>query len=80
MARPQSLETHPSRHYIERGELLARLHDRALAIVNVQPAESFKSGHIPGSVSLPVADIEAKSGHILSNRSQEIAIYCAGPT
>jgi len=56
------------------------LQDRALAIVNVMPPDSFKAGHIPGSINLPVAVIESRARQVLSNLEQEIAIYCAGPT
>jgi rhodanese-related sulfurtransferase len=65
---------------ISREEILARLQDRALAIVDVLPSESYKAGHIPGSINLPVAEIETKARQFLSNLEQEIAIYCAGPT
>ena len=65
---------------ISREEILARLQDRALAIVNVMPPDSFKAGHIPGSLSLPIADVQTKAPQLLSNVHQEIAIYCAGPT
>lgn len=80
MAKPQIQE--PTHEYstISREEILARLQDRALAIVNVMPPDSFKAGHIPGSINLPVADVETRARHLLSNLEQEIAIYCAGPT
>lgn len=65
---------------INREEILARLQDRALAIVNVMPRDSFKAGHISGSINLPVADINSRARQLLSNLEQEIAIYCAGPT
>jgi rhodanese-related sulfurtransferase len=60
-------------------ELLARLEDRALMILNVMPKEIFVAGHILGSVHLPVAEIEAKARQRISNLDQEIAVYCAGP-
>jgi rhodanese-related sulfurtransferase len=65
---------------ISREEILTRLQDRALALINVMPADSFKAGHIPGSINLPIADLELKASRLLSNLAQEIAIYCAGPT
>lgn len=65
---------------IERAELQKRLADRALALVNVMPAETFRAGRIPGSVNLPVAEIGAKARQILADFDQEIAVYCAGPT
>ena len=80
MAKPQVQGSAHGYTAISRDEILARLQDRALAVVNVMPLDSFKSGHIPGSLSLPVAAIESKARQLLSNFNQEIAIYCAGPT
>jgi len=65
---------------ISREEILERLQDRALAIVNVMPKETFAEGHIPGSLNLPVAEIESRARQLIPNSAQEIAIYCAGPT
>jgi rhodanese-related sulfurtransferase len=80
MTKAETVEFHEKYSTIARDELLARLQDRALAIVNVMPADSFKTGHIPGSVNLPVADIQTKARQLLSNFHQEIAVYCSGPT
>jgi rhodanese-related sulfurtransferase len=65
---------------ISREELSARLEDRALVVLNVMPKEAYTDGHIPGSINLPVAEIEAKARALISNLAQEIAVYCAGPT
>ena len=64
---------------ISHEELLARLEDRALVILNVMPSETFAAGHIPGSIHLPGAEIEAHARRRISNLDQEIAVYCAGP-
>jgi rhodanese-related sulfurtransferase len=65
---------------ISRGELLRRLGDRALAIVNVLPREAFLAGRIPGSISLPLADIPEQARRLFPDRAQELAVYCASPT
>jgi len=65
---------------ISREEILARLGDRALVILNVMPKETFADGHIPGSINLPVVDVEAKARQLIANFNQEIAVYCAGAT
>jgi len=80
MAKPQVSEASSQHSTISRDELLARLEDRALVIVNVMQKETFAEGHIPGSSNLPVVEIEAKAKQSISNSSQEIAVYCAGPT
>lgn len=63
-----------------RPEILARLLDNRLAIVNVMPKSTYDDGHIPGSLNLPVADIESQARRVLPDFNQEIAVYCAGPT
>jgi len=80
MAKPLATPALDQHRMISREEILARLQDRALAIVNVMPADSFKAGHIPGSVNLPVADIQTKARQLLSNFHQEIVVHCSGPT
>jgi rhodanese-related sulfurtransferase len=65
---------------ISRGEILRRLGDRTLAIVNVLPREAFQAGRIPGSISLPLADIREQAPRLLPDRDQELAVYCASPT
>ena len=80
MANPQTQGMVHEHSPISREEILARLQDRALVIVNVMPKETFTERHIPGSLSLPVASIEARARQVISNLAQEIAIYCAGPT
>jgi len=80
VVKPQSTEKIPYEPAISRDEIMARLEDRALVILNVMPKETYADGHIPGSISLPVAEIEAKARALLANPVQEIAVYCAGPT
>lgn len=80
MAKPLTLGTAREPRSISHEELRARLQDRALGTVNVMPEETYAGGHIPGSINLPVAQIESRARQLIPNLSQEIAIYCAGPT
>ena len=80
MAKPQTTDLASELRTIARDEIMARLEDRALVILNVMPKETYADGHIPGSISLPVAEIEAKARALIANLAQEIAVYCAGPT
>ena len=65
---------------ISREELIARLRDRTLTIVNVLAREAWRAQRIPGSLSLPVADIGAQAATVLPDRDADIAVYCASPT
>ena len=62
---------------ISREELQQRLHDPTLILVDVLPRETYVAGHIPGALSLPVADIPIRAREVLPNRAAEIAVYCA---
>ncbi len=62
---------------ISREELLRRLTDRTLTIVDALAASSYEAEHIPGAISLPVAEVERQARQVLPNLSAEIAIYCA---
>ncbi len=65
---------------ISREELAARLNDPSLTIVNVLAREAWKGQRVPGSLSLPVAEIAARAAIVLPKRDADIAVYCASPT
>ena len=67
----------PSLGDISRDEILRRLNDQSLIIVDVLPTPSYQEHHIPGSISLPVADVEAHAHVLLPDPAAEIALYCA---
>jgi rhodanese-related sulfurtransferase len=62
---------------ISREEVLRRLHDPALTIVDALPRESYETGHIPGALSLPVAEVESGARTLLPDPAAEITVYCA---
>jgi rhodanese-related sulfurtransferase len=61
-------------------ELQRRLGDGSLAIVNVLPLPAFEESRIPGSISLPLAEIATRADKVLPDRTREIVVYCANPT
>ncbi|HEY7317926.1 MAG TPA: rhodanese-like domain-containing protein [Candidatus Binatia bacterium] len=61
-------------------EILARLNDPSLLLVNVMPKEAFDEGHIPRSLNLPLAEIESKARQVFPEIGRELVIYCGGPT
>jgi len=65
---------------ISREEIVAGLRNGTLTLVDVLPAESYRSGHIPGAISLPVGEIERRAAQVLPDREREIAVYCGGFT
>jgi len=65
---------------ISREELVSRLYDPALTIVNVLARAAWEEARIPRSLSLPVAEIRERAAAVLPDRDADIAIYCASPT
>ena len=61
-------------------ELRRRFQDPDLIVVNVLPRAAWESDRIPGSISLPLAEIEKRAAKLLPDRDQEIIVYCGGPT
>jgi hypothetical protein len=67
------------RPHVEREEVVRRLGEPGLRLVNVLPREEFDQARIPGSISLPVTDLESKAAQVLPDRSGEVVVYCGGP-
>jgi rhodanese-related sulfurtransferase len=65
---------------ITREEILARLNDPSLILVNVMPKETFADGHIPRSLNLPLSEVETKARQLFADIGRELVIYCEGPT
>jgi rhodanese-related sulfurtransferase/DNA-binding transcriptional ArsR family regulator len=58
-------------------ELLKRVKNGEVTVLDVRPVEEFRAGHIPGALSVPVADLKARLKELPKNR--EIVAYCRGP-
>jgi rhodanese-related sulfurtransferase len=65
---------------LSRDEIRDRLNDPRLTLVNVLPRETFDAARIPGSINLPVAEINERARDVLPDVSQEIAVYCWSET
>jgi rhodanese-related sulfurtransferase/DNA-binding transcriptional ArsR family regulator len=58
-------------------ELMERLSDGSVVVLDVRPEEEYRAGHIPGAHSVPVEKLEAYLEEIPKN--QEVVAYCRGP-
>jgi rhodanese-related sulfurtransferase/DNA-binding transcriptional ArsR family regulator len=57
-------------------ELMTRLHEPGLIILDVRPALEYTQGHIAGARSIPIDELESRL-HELPH-DQEIVAYCRG--
>lgn len=62
---------------VSRNALLHRLERGEAAVLDVRPAEEYAAGHIPGSISVPLAELEQRLGEL--PRDVEVVAYCRGP-
>lgn len=62
---------------ISREELISRAKADLVTVIDVRPAEEYASGHVPGAVNLPLAELESYLQHL--DPKQEIVAYCRGP-
>ncbi len=58
-------------------ELLRRVKQGDVIALDVRPTEEYRAGHIPGAVSIPVAELKARLKELPKNR--QIVAYCRGP-
>ena len=57
--------------------LLERVREGLVTVLDVRPEEEFASGHLPGAINIPLAELEARLGEL--EPEQEIIAYCRGP-
>jgi rhodanese-related sulfurtransferase/DNA-binding transcriptional ArsR family regulator len=58
-------------------ELRRRMRKGDVTVIDVRPEEEFRSGHIPGALSIPVAQLKRRLSEIPKKR--EVVAYCRGP-
>jgi rhodanese-related sulfurtransferase len=62
---------------LDADELMERLIEGSVVLLDVRPEREYRAGHIPGALSVPVDALEAAL-HTLP-RDREIVAYCRGP-
>jgi rhodanese-related sulfurtransferase len=58
-------------------ELRQRLIEGDVILLDVRPVEEYQAAHLPGALSMPVPDLEARLPEL--PREKEIVAYCRGP-
>jgi ArsR family transcriptional regulator len=62
---------------VSREELVARLKDGLVTVLDVRPEEEFALGHLPGAINIPIPQLERRLAELPKRR--EIIAYCRGP-
>ena len=58
-------------------ELLTKMREEGVEVLDVRPEDEYRAGHIPGARSVPVERMEAYLEEI--PRDREVVAYCRGP-
>lgn len=58
-------------------ELLRRLEENAVTVLDVRPADEYRAGHIAGAISIPVEHLERRLAEL--PRDRPVVAYCRGP-
>src|SRR5712691_2393205 len=62
---------------VSRKDLISRLRDGLVTVLDVRPEDEFALGHIPGALNIPLSKLEHRLGELPADR--EIVAYCRGP-
>ena len=62
---------------ISRKELLRRMRDGLVTVIDTRPQQEFAAGHLPGAISLPLSELKRRLREL--PQDQEIVAYCRGP-
>ena len=73
----QFLEARGALHPVARDVLLERVRRGEVTVLDVRPPEEFRAGHIPGALSVPLAELERRMADL--SRDRDIVAYCRGP-
>jgi rhodanese-related sulfurtransferase/DNA-binding transcriptional ArsR family regulator len=62
---------------VSREDLLGRLRDGLVTVLDVRPEDEFSLGHVPGALNIPLPALERHLAELPHDR--EIIAYCRGP-
>ena len=62
---------------VSRTDLISRLRDGLVTILDVRPEDEFALGHLPGALNIPLGKLEQRLSELPAGR--EVIAYCRGP-
>ncbi len=71
------LTTRDALEPLARTELLERVRDGLVTVLDVRPPEEYAAGHLPGAVNVPLAQLEEQFDEL--EPDHEVVAYCRGP-
>jgi rhodanese-related sulfurtransferase/DNA-binding transcriptional ArsR family regulator len=71
------LEARGALEPVDNDELVRRIRDGEVTLIDVRPGEEYAAGHIPGAISVPLADLPRRMKELQKRR--DVVAYCRGP-
>ena len=73
----QYLEQRGGLEPVDNDELVRRVRAGKVTVIDVRPREEYVAAHIPGAISVPLADLRKRADRLEKRR--DIVAYCRGP-
>src|SRR6266545_3469606 len=73
----QYLEERGALEPVDNQELVRRVRAGGVTVIDVRPREEYVAGHIPGAISVPLADLPKRLRDL--RKRYDIIAYCRGP-
>jgi len=73
----QYLEERGALEAVDNDELVRRVRDGEVTLIDVRPREEYVAGHIPGAISMPLAELPRRLRDL--RKRHDIVAYCRGP-
>ncbi|MBF0166671.1 MAG: metalloregulator ArsR/SmtB family transcription factor [Alphaproteobacteria bacterium] len=62
---------------VTRNDLMRRMKEGLVTVLDIRPEQEFAAGHIPGSLNIPLKDLKKRLNAL--SPETEIVAYCRGP-
>jgi len=62
---------------VSREDLIARMQDGLVTVLDVRPRDEFEAGHVPGALNIPLSELADRLAELPDER--EVVAYCRGP-
>jgi rhodanese-related sulfurtransferase len=73
----QFLEARGALEPVDNDELVRRIRGGYVTLIDVRPHQEYAAGHIPGAISVPLADLPKRMKEL--QRRRDVVAYCRGP-
>ena len=62
---------------VDRKTLLERVHQKKVIVIDVRPADEYRTAHIAGALPIPLEQLKQRLSEL--PRNKEVVAYCRGP-